>query len=1543
MTINEFLLSLKSSGEGSFEDFVGELLGALTGLTFYAARSGDQGGRDGRAAGTSGGDIVFECKRYSSDTPFKRRELLGELLEAHDHLPDLDVWIFAASRDITDQNLESLEAYGKKHGIDILPLESVSDGSGSLDSLVGAFPNVVKRFATADQLADLATAIDEVAKKPETESRLAELRRQLLSPDTGWPAWRESSHREWKRVVSKEAASRSRFGQPLDVSSGDSVPRIAAESALDTWWENSPSKLFAMTGEEGDGKSWSVAQWLTNQIEKSKGNIPPIVFVPSRDAGSAKSLEDLVIENVNRLLPNADWKGKLHRWLEHRQTDGKDPVAVIVLDGLNERCTPEYWRDIIESSFDEPWVGKVRLICTARSAYWDEHFAKLPSIPSTRFKLESFSDEELKLALKRRGLDISEFPDELRSVLRKPRYFDLATKYREQLAEAGDFTLARLYFEDWRDRCDRSNRHMSVDAFNDFLRQIAEKRREGVEKLGNSEIEDSISLDTDSREAFRELTTGGVLVRDGARWKVSEARLPMALGLLLGDELTSAPAGTDLKELIAKWLEPHTGADFVAFIIEYAVLALIAQDGPSETVAILLQAWIDTQNPRSRAGDPIERRLTAYMPRSLAAYVELASSVWSGDKEHPWAQELLIRGFCFWVQNSETVAEGMMPVVGEWLSMVALDGPPMFRGKPFIGPPPKTDGKVLALWPDAQPNQDCDFDGYALRVIDDDGWLRLSHVAFVIISFMQDRRTIVAALVRYIIAKAIHESADGQNEFRWAIRSSKFDLYPFFEPHIQLLMADSRRPAQWATSRLLRAIGTEQTWRSLAAIDEDALYPTSDFEEECRKNPVESIFQCTTKDLEDYVARDDFKPWRFIDSAKAVAADTDMNLPPEVRQRLEPILGQLDVKPLWQGMWASGEDHFFEKAEIVLARVDPKAIAEVIRRICKSGCSRKLDALYSMAHRLEEYDLLFDTDTRTALECTRLSSPEIQGAGDSMGMHCEYFLFSRTLPLWTGSGQLERLLARQPDALDWIDFEHSYKGPVEGNLPDAETTRDWFRTLYYLSILEEDKLSDEALRKAYENTDSVGRGALYRYLFYSNVARERYAPFISEWSWKLDMHHMEQTFGSLLLMKFAEGDPSSYAWKRVDPTFRATAILKCGGRKQDWAEYVAWFFKTTAALQVPLPEGDMPAVEITCTAQEDGRPGRIALAPRPANSVRFVAPESHWGGRYSENPFAGLTEEPEAIRERTKAQYEQLRELNDKAAQNGNYWLQRCFPRDAIEAMLLHAPEVIKGSLRSVIDQSTSKVSPTAVSYYSALTEVLFSKPNRVGDAIRLHQKLRSLGYGIRIIDGDTRLNFLDMKVFAAPEAPESLTFWEEELAACSSDLDLLEVAIKVRRSPQGDSEKWLNGRINRDLESGTGLEQARAIILRGFLEPAPGTKWLTDPTEDDDTWYRNVLRVAQKRTKSERDTRHWFRKFCSSTDLDEAWGAFRLFLTIVDRRFWLWCYDEFVVLGENDPRRRFFESNRDEIKKACKNNEEKLSKSFAGCDVVDQMSPWKN
>lgn len=1543
MKISEFFQSLKASGENSFEHLIEQLLGTLTGLRFYTARSGDQGGRDGRTQGIAGGDIVFECKRYSADSPLRDRELIGELAQAHLRLPQLDLWIIVASREVTDQNLSGLEEYGRKHAIDILSLESLEDGDGNLDALAIAFPNVIKQFARTEQLTELADALNRAAKTAQAEKSLADIKKKLLKPDAGWPSWRESSHQEWNRIVGEERAARARFGQPLDVSSASVIPRAKADAALDRWWQNSPSKLFAMTGEEGDGKSWAVARWLTTQIQRTEGAFPPIVFVPSRDAGSAKSLQDLVLENVRRLLPNGEWSNKLNRWLDYRDIDSKEPVAVIVLDGLNERHSPDYWQAVIESSFDKPWAGKIRLICTARSQYWDEFFAKRTSISVDRFKLQSFDDAELQLALNQRQLTLSEFPEDLRPLLRKPRYFDLAAKYRSQMSESGDFTLARLYFEDWRDRCDRNTPGLSEDQFNDFLREIAERYRDGVQRIARNDIEQYVGFDADSRNTFRDLTTGGVLEREGSRWRVVEARLPMALGLLLGDELARDKESTTLKEQIATWLEPHTGSDMEALIIEYAVLASIARTSETMIVATLLRSWIDTQNPRSPAGSPIEDRLTAYMPQCVDAYVELAKSVWSTEQEHPWAQEVLIGGFSLWVQKSEQVATRLIPVLEDWLSMVSIDGPPMFRGKPFIGPPPKSDFRVKALWPEAVPNQNFEFDGYAIHIIDDDGWLRLSHVAFTIISCMRDRRPFSRAFVGFSIAKAIHESTDGQKELRWAIRSSEFDLDELLLPLVQSLLEDTRRTAQWACSRLLRMMGTEPAWTMLACIDEDALYPSSDFEVESRKNPVESIYQCEIKDLEEYALREEFRPWAFIDSLKAFAADTDLKLPQEVAARMEPILQQLDDKPVWQGQWRTGEDHFFEQAEIVLSRVSPKAIAQVIRRIVKTAPVREVDALYSLAFRLSEYDLLLDDDTRNALEVARLNNPAIQGAEDSKGTHCEFFIFSRVLSLWTGYEQLERLLARRPEANDWIDFELSYKGPVVEPRPQATTPRDWFRTLYYLSVLGEDKLNDNELQSAFNTEDSLVRGSLYRYLLRADVSVERCAALISDWLWSPEMHHMEQTFGSLLLIKVAQERNEVAPWKRVDPTFRATALLKIKSSASDWAEYVAWFTKMIADLQVPLQQDDVPAYEITYSAQETGRPGRVSLAPEPSRSVRFVAPESHWGGRAPEgDPFAGLTEEPEAIRERSKSKNQQLRELNEKAMKLGNFWMERCFPRDAIEAMLDHAPSVINDSLRSLLDQEVPRISFTTVSYYTTLAEVLIAKPNRDGDAIALIKVLRSIGYGIRIIDGDTRLVQLDVDLFGAPNASSTKDLWDEELEACSTDLDLLELAIKVRCSIESGSREWLNGVVDRDLLAGSAFQKARALTLRGFLEAPPDAAWLLEPTDADDSWYRTTLRIAQKRVKAEHDARHWFQEFCTKTDLDEAWAAFRLFLTIVDRRCWTWVYDELSVLQVDDPRRKFFRSNRDEIRKACKENEEKFPKSFAGCEIADQMHPWR-
>jgi hypothetical protein len=87
-----------------------------------------------------------------------------------------------------------------------------------------------------------------------------------------------------------------------------------------------------------------------------------------------------------------------------------------------------------------------------------------------------------------------------------------------------------------------------------------------------------------------------------------------------------------------------------------------------------------------------------------------------------------------------------------------------------------------------------------------------------------------------------------------------------------------------------------------------------------------------------------------------------------------------------------------------------------------------------------------------------------------------------------------------------------------------------------------------------------------------------------------------------------------------------------------------------------------------------------------------------------------------------------------------------------------------------------------------------------------------------------------------------------------------------MRCSPGGDSEKWLDEVIAQGLQSESAYEQARAVSLRGLLDAEEDAEWLTEPTRDDDSWYRSVLRIAQRRVKSERDARYWFKKFCEGT-----------------------------------------------------------------------------
>ena len=228
-----------------------------------------------------------------------------------------------------------------------------------------------------------------------------------------------------------EGASRAQLGQPLSVlaPSSRAISRRSIDRELDAWWENSRTKVFALLGDEGDGKTWAVAQWLTKKAEAESAAFPPVVFLPSREAGDAKTPRSLIETTLKARFGGHEWHHRVSRWLESPGSRGNLPLAVIVLDGLNERQRPSYWRALIESSLDPDWQQMISIICTSRTGFWNEHFSSLDHLPVIVVNLLPFSDEEVDCALHLRGKSLPEFPEDLRPLLRKPRYLDLVTRY----------------------------------------------------------------------------------------------------------------------------------------------------------------------------------------------------------------------------------------------------------------------------------------------------------------------------------------------------------------------------------------------------------------------------------------------------------------------------------------------------------------------------------------------------------------------------------------------------------------------------------------------------------------------------------------------------------------------------------------------------------------------------------------------------------------------------------------------------------------------------------------------------------------------------------------------------------------------------------------------------------------------------------------------------------------------------------------------------------------------------------------------------------
>jgi len=1558
----EQLRKISPAGKNGFEGLVSKLLEHLTGKHFYLARSGSQAGRDMRSDRHGGNIIAVECKRYGEKKELNERELLAGLVQASNDIPDLDLWVLVVSRDIPDQLLTLLDQQAVLQGIEFRAL-STGDGSPStLEALCAHGIQIVLDLITSipskQNVQQIQYELEKIAKSSGFESTIERLQRSFTAARIGYEHWRVKQNEWLMQRFSTESGSRSSFGQELHVGSKEAnlVKRNKIWKELNEWlssWSKKPS-LFALLGDEGDGKTWAVASWLNWQILNTE-DFPSVIFLSSSHPQSpepASLLSEAISRQIGTQQDRTYWEKRLRRWLQ--RPIGQTPAILLVLDGINERRTPEWWRGFIEGITSSPWLEHIAVLITARKGYWERYFSILRYLSVHDGILPPYDDTELNAALKQHQLTRADIADNLLPLIRKPRYLDLVVKHRRRMAESGDITVARLIYEDWRDRWERkTNTPIDDQQFKTLIKRLAEKAIQGINKISEKDIVDQLPLINDKQGVFDELVSGGILYGISGSFRVDEQRLTLGFALLLVDQIESAHIDLDhdssLDEKIAFWMEPHQEMDIKAAIFESAALhALSLGDKyPQHCRVALLNAWLESKNLQ----EEIEQTFAAYLPMYPSAYLKLAEIIWSDTHDNPWGQDLLMKALLRW-RNAPSVQSILPKVFERWLGFIHPDGHPFQRRENKREDIEKVRRKIAERVKQELLPGPFEFAGYPLTVIKDDGLLRLGRASLAIISHLP-RKPYLRAIVIGCISEAICDFPDKYELFAWVLRSSPETLWPETEKYGMSLLDYDDIVSKQAAYRLLSFEGSEQAVKMQKTLPED-LFPPNLLLKMHRRDPCKSIFTWSQAECETCLQRTDLAPSWIARKIQPFCHNPKFPVPTNLGAFFAPLADQIPVEKIWSGISLTAEAHLLEEIEPALCAFAPETAAKIYRSIAKTVDNRKGIALRQLAMQITKHELILDDEAKECLQTAwhrLVEQTEAVHKGEELA---EEFLFHVVLLDADSELQLAYLLKRPLDAKDLISFAHFFKTIgdwryvlkklAEGNACDIR------RILWFLAVCPQ-KIPESVLSTLVtlmEHNDSLVRRRVLQIL-YAQRNKKNIGEFVKgHWAWDLDYTEEENYWGSLLLARYAKNIAYAELRSRVHPSHLGFALVQRSGMEDEVNQYAEdiqriWKILETGTSDIP---SDFPATEVRYDLAMGGiKFDSIGLSDTLfSKSVRFASRDAFWGGMtgaINQESFADALEP--GSNDQLKILGKIVRETIEQQTEAGNIWFARSFSIHALDLVMRHRPDLVDTWLEGISekDLSSEKLLIKGRSFYESLCRMLLSKdPSR---GLNLYYRLCEVPPAINFVIRGTGIPVLRYALFEAPDVPEIINAWDQCLQQCKTDEELLDLVIVAQT---GKGLNWLESKVEQDLESTVMFSQSRAMLIRGLLAAKDTGEWLASQTKPQvETWFDRVVEKACLYWQSDTWAKYWFERFLSIPNDTHAWAAFRLLLKCVDRRFWIWQNELRTTVpccGDVQRRFAFLNYNKDTLRDSIKKNEKSMAENFLATKVLDNQAwPW--
>jgi hypothetical protein len=1551
-----FLSALPHSGQEGFEGLIAELLERLTGQRFFLARSGTQHGRDMRSGMLGGSVVAVECKHYSGATSFDHNALLGEIDQAERDIPDLDLWVLATTRSVPDQLATALQKAARSRGVEFRAISHEGRSGDSLDVLCALAPELVASRAQpflGDQVTDLREYLNLVRSASTFADSLEALRSSFSATTIGYETWRAQQNQWLLESLSSDSLTTPRFGQTLNVLDQrvPIVERLDIIAELDDWWAKwgEGRETAALLGDEGDGKSWAVARWLANKVSTDDA-FPSVVFASSGQADSDQPLE-LVASLIARQLGSQGkefWERRFRRWLA-RPVDSK-PLLVIVIDGPNECREPKFWRSLLSCFMaGGDFAERIGLVVTCRTAFWDEDI--VPSYLSTRRVLVGpYDDGEFARACQLRGLRLEDIDNSLLPLIRKPRYFDLASKHMRAMAESGDVTVPRLMYLDWKDRYDRKISLAVVprdfEAFIMDLARASADQLEGVQGVSRQDVEESIGRGS-QMVVLQELRTSGVLLRQGSRYRVDPNHLNLGLGLVLADVVERAVAEQgDPGVAIEEWIQPYAGMDIMGPVLETSVLqALYLQDQyPASGRVALLDAWLGFHN----AGRSLHQEFVGYLPIHPVAYLELAESVWSATSPRPSSERLIMEALLHW-RDLRNLQRSFPEYFERWLGYVPRYGFPLDRGR-------GNRGEEIAREIEGRVGHELttgfvEYAGQTLSVTENDGLLRLGRVALVIISHVS-RVPYIQAVVKGCLAEALADYPGKYDLFAWVLRSSASNLLSRITQAVQQLSAWDLLPATQAAYRLLSYEGGTEAAELRKGFSPE-LFPARALEE-WEQDACRSPFAWTKGVCEECCERADLDLSYLVRRLKPFARDPALQITAGFRERLAQLTPAIQPESLWANQWQAAEDHLYDEIEPALCAFAPNILAELVRAVAMTAEGREGTALRMLSGELGAHRFLLGEREAAAVNRAWSRLSEYVEDWTEEEQLTEAFLLKTSLHFMDAAHQLRALLSRRPDAMDLLAFEPSFKPicqwdeirQVLQESPDAASAR---RVLWFLWVHPELVPPDlvPVLLSFIRHHDSVVRKAALRLLF--DVAPDVAAAHLIEhdWRWSGSERDEEDHWGSLILCRYLSLSYDRLR-SRIPPSYLGYAVQLRGLQEHDVEAYAQDMDKIWQQIREYGPElpVDFPLSELTCDPERGiVEFQRIGLSMDALQrSIHMADPDAHWGGLGSvdEETLRDLFA-PTAAIDRQRKLTDVVMATIQQQLDRGNSWFGFAFGAEALEEVIKRSPGLLEAWLSAATPETAEgrRLLTLARSFYETLcTELMRLSPEQ---GLDLFRRLESVPGGIETQVSGAGLPLLRHVLFAIPETELTAKVWDEQLRACRSNHELMTLTVLAEGGSAGE---WLRRQIEVDLQSDVLFDRARATALLGFVGAASEAERRLEgmlPDDGSKTWIRNVVAEALDSQRLQRWAAHWYRQYLAEEEPVASWAAFRVFLACVDNRFWSWRVNaegEADVLQEE--RLAFVEESRSTIKNAIRRNEKGLGERFLAHKILDgQAWPW--